>query len=261
MGQKTHPIGFRLGITKGWYANWYAGRKMAPYLVLDQLIREHIEKEYPRAQIARIVINRTSLQNTHVIIHAARPGILIGRDGSNIKRLQQDLKRLVHRFHKDYQHLVHGFRAEGSETADTSVGKVDNIEISTREVATPELDAVLVAKNIAEQLEARMSHRRVMKSAIAQAMRAGAQGIKVRCTGRLGGSDMSRSEEYREGHIALQTLRSDIDYATATAHTIYGAIGVKVWILRGTLYGKVDLFPWLNEAQKPQRSAKRGKKS
>ena len=259
MGQKTHPIGFRLGITKGWYSNWYAGRKMAPYIVLDQLIREYIEKEYPRAQISRIVINRTSLQNTHVVIHAARPGILIGRDGSNIKRLQQDLKRLVRRFYQDYQHLVAGYKVDGDEALNAiSLGDID---ISTREVATPELDAVLVAKNIAEQLEARMSHRRVMKSAIAQAMRAGAQGIKVRCTGRLGGSDMSRSEEYREGHIALQTLRSDIDYASATAHTIYGAIGVKVWILRGTLYGKVDLFPWLSEAQKPQRSTKRGKKS
>ncbi len=259
MGQKTHPIGFRLGITKGWYSNWYAGRKMAPYLVLDQLIREYIEKEYPRAQIARVVINRTSLQNTHVTIHAARPGILIGRDGSNIKRLQQDLKRLVRRFQQDFHHLVSDYKAQEGEAP--SAENVGDIDISTREVATPELDAVLVAKNIAEQLEARMSHRRVMKSAIAQAMRAGAQGIKVRCTGRLGGSDMSRSEEYREGHIALQTLRSDIDYAAATAHTIYGAIGVKVWILRGTLYGKVDLFPWLSETPKPQRSARKGKKS
>jgi small subunit ribosomal protein S3 len=258
MGQKTHPIGFRLGITKGWYSNWYAGRRMAPYLVLDQLFREHIEREYPKAQISRIYINRTSLQATHLIIHAARPGILIGRNGENIKKLQQDLARIVRRFNQEYQLLLVGKRAELGGQADFLSS--ENIDISLREVLHPETDAAIVAKNIAEQLEARMSHRRVMKSAIAQAMRAGAQGIKVRCTGRLGGSDMSRSEEYREGHIALQTLRSDIDYATATAHTIYGAIGVKVWILRGTLYGKVDLFPWLNDTGKTAKPSRKERK-
>ncbi|MCX7607013.1 MAG: 30S ribosomal protein S3 [Bacteroidia bacterium] len=255
MGQKTHPIGFRLGITKGWYSNWYAGRRMAPYLVLDQLFREHIEKEYPKAQISRIYINRTSLQTTHVIIYAARPGILIGKDGANIKKLQNELARIARRFTVEYRHLLVGKKPGGAPA--TEIPAVDNIDISLREVLHPELDAVIVAKNMADQLQARMSHRRVMKSAIAQAMRAGAQGIKVRCTGRLGGSDMSRSEEYREGHIALQTLRSDIDYATATAHTIYGAIGVKVWILKGTLYGKVDLFPWLNENTKTAKPARK----
>lgn len=258
MGQKTHPIGFRLGITKGWYSNWYAGRRMAPYIILDQLFREHIEKNYAKAQISRIYINRTSLQATHVIIHAARPGVLIGRDGSNIKRLQQELARIVRRFNKDYRHLLLGKRAElGGQAEELSA---DHIDVSLKEVAQPEADAVIVAKTIAEQLEARMSHRRVMKAAIAQAMRAGVQGIKIRCTGRLGGSDMSRSEEYKEGHIALQTLRSDIDYATATAHTIYGAIGVKVWILKGTLYGKVDLFPWMGEIGKPARSSRKERK-
>jgi len=252
MGQKTHPIGFRLGITKGWYSNWYAGRRLAPYLILDQLFREHIEREYPKAQVSRIYINRTSLQATHVIIHAARPGVIIGRSGENIKRLQMDLARIVRRFNKDYRHLLVGPKEVLSR--ELKQLNPDAIEVSLREVTRPELDAVIVAKNIAEQLEARFSHRRVMKSAIAQAMRAGAQGIKIRCTGRLGGSDMSRSEEYREGHIALQTLRSDIDYATATAHTIYGAIGVKVWILKGTLYGKVDLFPWLSETAKGPRA-------
>lgn len=259
MGQKTHPIGFRLGITKGWYSNWYAGRKMAPYLILDQLFREHIEREYAKAQISRIYINRTSLQATHVIIHAARPGVLIGKDGSNIKKLQKDLVRIVRRFNKDYRHLLLGKRAEtGGQPEYISA---ENIDVSLREVTQPEADAVIVAKTIAEQLEARMSHRRVMKAAIAQAMRAGVQGIKIRCTGRLGGSDMSRSEEYKEGHIALQTLRSDVDYATATAHTIYGAIGVKVWILKGTLYGKVDLFPWMSESAKQAgRPSKRDRK-
>ncbi|MCX8112735.1 MAG: 30S ribosomal protein S3 [Bacteroidia bacterium] len=258
MGQKTHPIGFRLGITKGWYSNWYAGRKMAPYLILDQLFREHIEREYPKAQIARIYINRTSLRATHVVIHAARPGVLIGKDGSNIKKLQQDLARIVRRFNKDYQNLLLGKRAEMGLPPEQLA--TDHIDISLREITQPEADAVIVAKTIAEQLQARMSHRRVMKAAIAQAMRAGVQGIKIRCTGRLGGSDMSRSEEYKDGHIALQTLRSDIDYATATAHTIYGAIGVKVWILRGTLYGKVDLFPWMNESSKAARSPKKDRK-
>lgn len=259
MGQKTHPIGFRLGITKGWYSNWYAGRKMAPYLILDQLFREHIEREYPKAQISRIYINRTSLQATHVIIHAARPGVLIGRDGSNIKKLQKDLARIVRRFNKDYKYLLLGRRAETGGQPEYLA--TDNIDVSLREVNQPEADAVIVAKTIAEQLQARMSHRRVMKSAIAQAMRAGVQGIKVRCTGRLGGSDMSRSEEYKDGHIALQTLRSDLDYATATAQTIYGAIGVKVWILKGTLYGKVDLFPWMSESAKPSgRPSRRDRK-
>ncbi|MCS7297548.1 MAG: 30S ribosomal protein S3 [Bacteroidia bacterium] len=258
MGQKTHPIGFRLGITKGWYSNWFAARKMAPYIILDQLFREHIEREYPKAQISRIYINRTSLQATHVVIYAARPGILIGKDGSNIKKLQQDLVRIVRRFNKDYRHLLLGKRAEWGGQPEYIAS--DNIDISLREVSQPEADAVIVAKTIAEQLEARMSHRRVMKAAVAQAMRAGVQGIKIRCTGRLGGSDMSRSEEYKEGHIALQTLRSDIDYATATAYTIYGAIGVKVWILRGTLYGKVDLFPWMNESMKSSRLTRKERK-
>ncbi|MEN3040235.1 MAG: 30S ribosomal protein S3 [Bacteroidia bacterium] len=258
MGQKTHPIGFRLGITKGWYSNWYAGRKLAPYLILDQLFREHIEREYPKAHISRIYINRTSLQATNIVIHAARPGILIGKDGSNIKKLQQDLQRIARRFNKEYRHLLLGKRVETGGQPEYLA--TDNIEVNLREVTQPEADAVIVAKTIAEQLEARMSHRRVMKSAIAQAMRAGVQGIKIRCTGRLGGSDMSRSEEYKEGHIALQTLRSDIDYATATAHTIYGAIGVKVWILKGTLYGKVDLFPWMSETARQPRSGRKERK-
>ncbi|GIV22982.1 MAG: 30S ribosomal protein S3 [Bacteroidia bacterium] len=259
MGQKTHPIGFRLGITKGWLSNWYAGRRMAPYILLDELFRQHIEKEYPKAQISRILINRTSLQATHIIIYAARPGILIGKDGGNIKRLQQDLLRIVRRFNKEYQNLLLGKRAElGKAPEEVPLNAID---ISLREVLRPELDARLVAKNIAEQLEARISHRRAMKSAMAQAMRAGAEGIKIRCTGRLGGSDMSRSEEYKEGHIALQTLRSDIDYATATAHTIYGAIGVKVWILKGTLYGKVDLFPWMSEEVKSGKFSRKERKN
>ncbi|MCS7188533.1 MAG: 30S ribosomal protein S3 [Bacteroidia bacterium] len=258
MGQKTHPIGFRLGVTKGWYSNWYAGRRMAPYIILDQLFREHIEKTYPKAQIAHILINRTSLRATHVIIYAARPGVIIGKDGSNIKKLQQDLAKIVRRFNRDYRNLLLGKRAELG--ASPELISADNVEISLREVLHPELEAVIVAKNIAEQLEARMSHRRVMKSAIAQAMRAGAQGVKIRCTGRLGGADMSRSEEYREGHIALQTLRSDISYGTATAYTIYGATGVKVWILRGTLYGKVDLFPWLEEGTKSGKAGRKDRK-
>lgn len=255
MGQKTHPIGFRLGITKGWYSNWYAGRNMAPFIVLDELFRQHIEKEYPKAQISRIIINRTSLK-THIIIYAARPGVLIGRDGGQIKKLQQDLAKIVRKFYKEHGVLL------GSEEKRQLVQSVadSKIEVSLREVSRPELDAVIVARNIAEQLEARISHRRAMKAAIAQAMRAGAQGIKIRCNGRLGGSDMSRSEEYREGHIALQTIRGDVDYATATAYTIYGTTGVKVWILKGMLYGKVDLFPWLSEPARPVRAPRKEKK-
>lgn len=245
MGQKTHPLGFRLGISKGWLSNWYAGRYLAPYLVLDQLFRAHIERNYPKAQISRILINRTFLQKTHVIIYCARPGIVIGRDGENIRRLTQELGRIVRRFNKDYDYLLR----RGVYVPDKKVElPSDKIEVSLMEVLHPELDAAIVAKNIAAQLEARISHRRVMKQAIAQAMRAGAEGIKIRCNGRLGGSDMSRSEEYREGRISLQTLRADVDYAVATAHTIYGSIGVKVWIFKGEMYGKVDLFPWLDQS-------------
>jgi small subunit ribosomal protein S3 len=245
MGQKTHPIGFRLGITKGWESNWYARRYLAPYLILDQLFRQHIEKEYPKAQISRILINRTSLQKTHVIIYCARPGVIIGRDGENIKRLTADLSRIVRRFNRDYEYLLARGRIWVGEKVEPLPD--DKIEVSLMEVRRPELDAVIVAKNIAAQLEARVSHRRAMKQAIAQAMRAGAEGIKIRCNGRLGGADMSRSEEYREGRISLQTLRADVDYGFAEAHTIYGVIGVKVWISRGEVYGKVDLFPWMSE--------------
>ncbi len=260
MGQKTHPIGFRVGITKGWESNWYARRYLAPYLILDQLFRSHIEKEYPKAQISRIVINRTSLQKTHVMIYCARPGIIIGRDGENIKRLTADLSRIVRRFNKDYEYLL----AKGGIQPGRSIEPLadDKIEVSLMEVRRPELDAVIMAKNIAAQLEARVSHRRAMKQAIAQAMRAGAEGVKIRCNGRLGGSDMSRSEEYREGRISLQTLRADVDYGFAEAHTIYGVIGVKVWLSRGEVYGKVDLFPWMSEstAQAPVRGAGRAER-
>lgn len=255
MGQKTHPIGFRLGITKGWYSNWYAGRTMAPFVILDELFRQHIEKEYPKAQISRIIINRTSLK-THIIIYAARPGVLIGKDGGPIKKLQQDLAKIVRKFYKEHEIVLRSAEAQRLMQSAAS----SKIEVSLREVSRPELDAVIVARSIAEQLEARISHRRAMKAAIAQAMRAGAQGIKVRCNGRLGGSEMARSEEYREGHIALQTIRGDVDYATATAHTIYGTIGVKVWILKGMLYGKVDLFPWLTEPARTLKVSRKEKK-
>ncbi len=249
MGQKTHPVGFRVGITKGWTSNWYARRHLAPYIILDELFRAYIEKTYPKAQIARILINRTSLQKTHVMIYCARPGVIIGRDGENIKHLTAALNKIVRRFNKDYEYLLAKGRLPIGEEVPTLSG--DKIEISLMEVRRPEVDATIVAKNIASQLEARISHRRAMKQAMAQAIRSGAEGIKIRCNGRLGGSDMSRSEEYREGRISLQTLRADVDYGFAEAQTIYGVIGIKVWISRGEVYGKVDLFPWMSESPTP----------
>ncbi|MCS7162240.1 MAG: 30S ribosomal protein S3 [Bacteroidia bacterium] len=286
MGQKTHPIGFRLGITKGWFSNWYAGRYMTPFIILDELFRQYLEKNYPKAKISRVHIHRTITRDviqTRVIIYAARPRELIGgKEALTIRRIENDLNRIVRRFNKDYRQVLIGKQIEQGRLVEirpvdstgvpllppvhsSSQGEVriihHKLAIEVMEVVQPELDAVIVAKTIAEQLEARLSHRRVMKAAVAQAMRAGAEGIKIRCTGRLGGAEMSRSEEYREGHIALQTLRSDIDYATATAHTIYGAIGVKVWILKGTLYGKVDLFPHTKESGRMVAEGRKGERA
>ena len=209
MGQKTNPIGFRVGIIRGWESNWYENRSYAPKLKEDHKIRTYIRKRLTKAGVSRIVIDRTS-KNIILTIHTSRPGVVIGKSGKEITQLEQELKKITNK----------------------------EVKVQINEIKRPELDAYLVAENIAAQLRGRMSFRRAMKQAITSAMRMGAQGIKVMCSGRLGGAEMARTEQYKEGRIPLHTLRADIDYSTATSNTIYGAIGVKVWICRGEILGK-----------------------
>ena len=206
MGQKVNPIGFRLGILRSWDSNWYDEKDFAGKLQEDQKIRIYIFNRLKKAGIARILIDRTP-KRAVITIHTSRPGIVIGRSGKEITQLEEELKQITN---KEVKILIH-------------------------EVKRPELDAYLVAENIAQQLEGRMAFRRAMKMGITSAMRMGAEGVRVMCGGRLGGAEIARSEQYKEGRIPLHTLRADIDYAQATAMTIYGTIGVKVWICRGEL--------------------------
>jgi small subunit ribosomal protein S3 len=208
LGQKTNPIGLRLGITRTWDANWYDEKSFAPKLSEDIMIRNYVRNRLKKAGISRIAIERTPKQ-ARVTIHTSRPGIVIGKSGKEIAQLEEELKRLTNK----------------------------EVKVLINEIKRPELDAFLVAENIATQLEGRISFRRAMKGAITSAMRMGAEGIRIMCSGRLGGSEMSRTEQYKEGRIPLHTLRADIDYAVATAQTIYGSIGVKVWICRGEVLG------------------------
>jgi len=205
MGRKVHPVGFRLGIIKDWEARWYAPKtKYAARLQEDFAIRKVIEKESPRSGISRIDIERFPSEVV-VTIWTAKPGIVIGRKGMQVKVLRQKLEELT-----------------GSK-----------VKVEVEEITQPDLEAKLVAENIADQLERRISHSRAMKRAMSQAMRQGAQGVKIVCSGRLGGSEMSRRELQREGRVPLQTLRADIDFAKAEALTTFGRIGVKVWIYKG----------------------------
>ncbi len=209
MGQKVNPIGFRVGIIRGWDSNWFESKSYASKLLEDKKIRAYVRKRLQKAGIASIIIDRTS-KNIILTIHTSRPGVVIGKSGKEIAQLEQELKQVTDK----------------------------EVKIQITEIKRPELDAFLVADNIASQLEGRISFRRAMKGAITSAMRMGAEGIRVMCAGRLGGAEMARTEQYKEGRIPLHTIRADIDYATATAHTIYGAIGVKVWICRGEILGK-----------------------
>ncbi|RPI01930.1 MAG: 30S ribosomal protein S3 [Ignavibacteriae bacterium] len=208
MGQKTHPVGFRLGIVRAWDANWYDDKSFANKLQEDALVRNYVRNRLKKAGIARVQIDRTP-KRAVVTIHTSRPGIVIGKSGKEIAQLEEELKKVTS---KEIKILIH-------------------------EIKRPELDAFLVAEAIAGQLEGRISFRRAMKQSITAAMRMGAEGIKVMCAGRLGGAEIARTEHYKDGRIPLQTLRADIDYAGATAHTIYGAIGVKVWICKGEIIG------------------------
>ncbi len=209
MGQKVNPIGFRVGIIRGWESNWYENGSYAEKLNEDKKLRMYIRNRLKKAGISRLVIDRTS-KNVVVTIHTSRPGVVIGKSGKEIAQLEQELKSITDK----------------------------EVKVQISEIKRPELDAYLVAENIGTQLKGRISFRRAMKSAITSARRMGADGIKVMCAGRLGGAEMARTEQYREGKVPLHTLRSDIDYGTFTSQTIYGSIGVKVWIYEGEVLGK-----------------------
>lgn len=204
MGQKTHPRGFRLGIIKPWRSRWYADRNFGDLIAEDETIRKYLMKRLGHAALAGVEIERKP-QKLLVTIHTARPGVVIGKQGAEVDKLRDELAHLTK----------------------------SEVSINVEETKRPELDAQLVADNIAHQLTQRISFRRAMKRAVQAAMRAGAEGIKIQCSGRLGGAEIARSEGYHEGRVPLHTLRADIDYAQATARTTYGTIGVKVWIFKG----------------------------
>jgi len=209
LGQKVNPIGLRVGIIKGWESNWYENKSYANKLAEDKKLRIYVRKRLKKAGISRIIIDRTS-KNVILTIHTSRPGVVIGKSGKEIAQLEEELKQVTDK----------------------------EVKIQINEIKRPELDAYLVAENIASQIQGRVSFRRAMKSSITSAMRMGAEGIRIMCSGRLGGAEMARTEQYKEGRIPLHTLRADIDYSQGTANTIYGAIGIKVWICRGEILGK-----------------------
>ena len=220
MGQKVHPYGFRLGYNKTWISNWYARKGYSEQLIEDMSLRKHIFKTLSHAGISKVEIER-SANRVRINIHTARPGIIIGKKGLEVDRLKEELQKVM-------------------------FGKQVNLNI--KEVRRAELDANLIAQNIALQLEKRVSFRRAMKKSVISALRFGAKGIKIRVSGRLGGAEIARSEWYREGRVPLHTLRADIDYGTARSSTTFGIIGVKVWIYKG------DILP-VKEAEKPRESA------
>jgi small subunit ribosomal protein S3 len=210
LGQKVNPIGFRVGIIRGWESNWYENGNYTSKLNEDKKLRIYIRNRLKKAGVSRIIIDRTS-KNIVVTIFTSRPGVVIGKSGKEIAQIEEELKSII--------------------------GEKE-VKVQITEIKRPELDAFLVAENIGIQLKGRISFRRAMKSAITSARRMGAEGIRVKCGGRLGGAEMARSEQYKEGKIPLHTLRADIDYGTYTAQTIYGSIGIKVWIYKGEVLGK-----------------------
>ena len=214
MGQKTNPVGNRLGIITGWESNWYGGRDFGNMIAEDDKIRNYIFTRLAKASVSRVIIERT-LKLVTITITTARPGIIIGKAGQEVDKLKEELKKLS--------------------------GK--DIQLNIVEIKRPELEAQLVASSIARQIENRISYRRAIKMSIAATMRMNAEGIKVQISGRLNGAEMARSESYKEGRIPLSTFRADIDYALVEAHTTYGRIGVKVWIMKGEVYGKRELSP------------------
>lgn len=227
MGQKTNPVGFRLGIIRGWDSNWYSEDNQPALVLEDTKLREYLQARLRNGGLSSVIIERTP-KRILLTLRTSRPGVIIGKGGEQIELLREELKKITNK----------------------------EVQINVSEIKRPELDSSLVAQNIAQQLQARVSFRRAMKTAIASAMRMGAKGIKVKCSGRLGGAEMARTESYKEGQIPLHTLRADIDYSTATSNTIYGAIGVNVWIFKGEIIGDVDLTPAAQTKQESSDSSR-----
>ena len=214
MGQKTNPIGNRLGIIRGWESNWYGGDDYGDKLAEDHKLRKYIFARLSKASVSRVIIERT-LKLVTLTITTARPGIIIGKAGQEVDKLKEELKKL-----------------SGKE-----------VQLNIIEIKRPELEAQLVGSSIARQIESRISYRRAIKLAIAASIRMNAEGIKIQISGRLNGAEMARSESYKEGRIPLSTFRADIDYALVEAQTTYGKLGIKVWIMKGEVYGKRELSP------------------
>ena len=228
MGQKVNPIGNRLGIIRGWDSNWFGGKNYGEKLVEDHKIRKYLNVRLAKASLSKIIIERT-LKLITITINTARPGIIIGKGGQEVDKLKEELKKITDK----------------------------EVQINIFEIKRPELDAVIVANNIARQIEGRIAYRRATKMAIASTMRMGAEGIKIQISGRLNGAEMARSEMYKEGRTPLHTLRANIDYHLAEALTTYGLLGIKVWICKGEIYGKPDLTP--NAGLRDARAPKGGK--
>ncbi|CAI8282857.1 MAG: 30S ribosomal protein S3 [Flavobacteriaceae bacterium] len=214
MGQKTNPIGNRLGIIRGWESMWYGGNDYGDRLAEDDKIRKYIYVRLAKASVSRVIIERT-LKIVTITITTARPGIIIGKGGQEVDKLKEELKKI-----------------SGKE-----------VQLNVYEIKRPEVDAYLVASSVARQIENRISYKRAIKMSIAAAMRMNAEGIKIQISGRLNGAEMARNEHYKDGRIPLSTFRADIDYALVEAHTTYGRLGIKVWIMKGEVYGKRELSP------------------
>lgn len=225
MGQKINPISNRLGIIRGWDSNWYGGKNYGDTILEDSKLRKYLTVRLAKASVARIVIERT-LKLVTITVCTARPGLIIGKGGQEVDKLKEELKKITDK----------------------------EVQVNIFEIKKPELDAVIVANNIARQLEGKMAYRRVVKMAIASSMRLGAEGIKIQISGRLNGAEMARSEMYKEGRTPLHTLRADIDYAHAEALTKVGILGIKVWICRGEVYGKRDLAPQFATTKETSRT-------
>jgi len=229
VGQKVNPHGFRVGVIKDWDSKWFADKDYEKYLLEDIKIREYIKAKLMLSGISRITIERAA-QKTRISIYTAKPGMVIGRQGSNIEVLKNELKQFTD----------------------------SNVDINIVEIKTPDMDATLVAENIASQLERRIAFRRAMKQSVTRTMRLGAKGIKITCGGRLGGAEIARSESYREGSIPLHTLRADIDYGTAEAHTTYGRIGIKVWIYKGEVLPETKVAKQAKQAKQAAPEVQEG---
>ena len=231
MGQKTNPIGNRLGIIRGWDSNWFGVRDYGDKLAEDDKIRKYINARLSRASVSSIIIER-SVKLIVITIKTARPGIIIGKGGSEVDKLKEELKKITSK----------------------------EIQLNIFEIKRPELDAFLVGSSIARQIENRISYRRAIKMSISAAMRINAEGIKIKISGRLNGAEMARSESYKEGRIPLSTFRADIDYAIVEAHTTYGRLGIKVWIMKGEVYGKRELSPLTGMRSSSGNSKKNNRK-